>query len=72
MSKCPFWSTTKSKVECYSECPMNRMDLKEDNCPFKEYLSESKIKFKDIVSEDFAYSQDKVFELEFAEETSNF
>lgn len=63
MSKCPFWSTAKSKVECYSDCPMNVVALnEEENCPFKEYLSVSKIKFKDIVREDFAYAQDKIFE----------
>ena len=22
MSKCPFWSTTREKVECYRECPI--------------------------------------------------
>lgn len=50
MSKCPFWSTGKDRVECNTECPMNTLAL-EDNCPFKEYVSDSKLKFKDIVKE---------------------
>lgn len=47
VSKCPFWSTEKIKAECYNECPMNNFFASEDNCPFKEYLSNN-IKFKGI------------------------
>ena len=27
MSKCPFWSTGKDRVECNIECPMNTLNL---------------------------------------------
>ena len=57
MSKCPFWSTVKDRVECNTECPMNTLSL-EDNCPFKEYVSDSKLKFKDIVKEEYDYSEE--------------
>ncbi|MBE6049201.1 MAG: hypothetical protein E7214_00690 [Clostridium sp.] len=47
MNKCPFWSTGKLKTECYEECPMNNFFAINDNCPFKEYLSNG-IKIKGI------------------------
>lgn len=47
MNKCPFWSNEKVKTECYEECPMNNFFAINDNCPFKEYLSNG-IKFKGI------------------------
>ena len=71
MSKCPFWSTGKKKVECYNECPMYAVK-DEEECPFKEHLSSNKIDFKDIVEGNFAYSQGNDFDLEYVEETSNF
>lgn len=54
MSKCPFWSTVNEKVECYKECPMETFFSIEDNCPFKEYLSGSKISFKGIEELDYS------------------
>lgn len=64
MSKCPFWSTANEKVHCYSECPMNPVISLEEVCPFQECATVNKINFKDIVDENFAYSQDNVFEFE--------
>lgn len=66
MSKCPFWSTGKEKIECYESCPMNTFFAIEDNCPFKEYLSNSKIAFKDI--EDYDYSLDDEMKIDFISE----
>lgn len=64
MSKCPFWSTASEKISCYSECPMSPSITLEEVCPFKEYASVNKINFKDIVDDNFAYSQENVFEFE--------
>lgn len=58
MSKCPFWSNKREKVGCYNECPMNPVNNNEDTCPFTEHLSLNKAMFKDIIDDDFAYSQD--------------
>ena len=57
MSKCPFWSTGKDRIECNTECPMNTLAL-EENCPFREYVSDSKLKYKDIVKEEYDYSEE--------------
>lgn len=76
MSKCPFWSTGKEKIECYDECPMNTIVLEEESCPFREYLSDAKMKFKDIVGDDFAYSsedyEDSIIGFNFKKESSNY
>lgn len=60
MSKCPFWSTTREKVSCYNECPMNKSIQEDEICPFKEHLT-TKLIYKDIINEDYAYSQDEYF-----------
>lgn len=70
MSKCPFWSTTRNKVECYNTCPMYEVPDEESDCAFKANLQLNKINFKDIAEDDIAYSQDKVFKLDFIEEPS--
>lgn len=70
MSKCPFWSTTKKKVECHDTCPMNEVAKEESDCVFKAHLQLNKMSFKDIAENDIAYSQDTVFKLEFIDEPS--
>lgn len=49
MSKCPFWSTNKIKVSCFSECPMHPSAKNFDECPFIEYLSTDSIKIKENI-----------------------
>ena len=58
MSKCPFWSTAKMKVECYKECPMYATSSDDEKCPFKEHLDGQPINLKGIIEEDFAYSKE--------------
>ena len=65
MSKCPFWSTTKMKVECYKECPMNTTSVEDEKCPFKEYLNSEKMNLKGIIEDDFAYSKQNEYDLDF-------
>lgn len=58
MNKCPFWSTSREKIECNNECPMNKLAV-EDQCPFKQYLEEDKFMFKGIIDEDIDYSREE-------------
>lgn len=62
MSKCPFWSTGIEKVECYKGCPMDRFFSIEENCPFKEHLSNSKISIKGIEEYDYRFNEDRGFD----------
>lgn len=59
MSKCPFWSSAKEKVNCYKGCPMQPSNEVDDECVFKEHLVESKLIFKDIAYDDFEYNNYK-------------
>ncbi|MBB6622781.1 hypothetical protein [Clostridium gasigenes] len=72
MSKCPFWSTKKERVNCYDECPMNGMVSQKEACPFKKVLDETKIAYKDIENENFAYSQEKHGEYDFFKKMSSY
>ena len=49
MSKCPFWSTDKVRIDCYSECPMHPSSKSSDVCPFKEYLESDSIRIKENI-----------------------
>lgn len=62
MSKCPFWSNRREKVSCSNECPMSPALNNNEICPFIEHLAEEKVVFKDILDEDFAYSQNTKLE----------
>lgn len=63
MSKCPFWSSKKEKVNCYNECPMYPLSKDDEVCPFMEHLNENKIAYNDI--DDFAYLQENFYDLSF-------
>ena len=58
MSKCPFWSTRKERVNSYSECPMNPLNNKEEVCPFTENLVTTKISYKEIVQDDYSLEEE--------------
>lgn len=59
MSKCPFWSTTKEKVECYNECPILISELyggqNGDKCIFHECTESNNMDFKEIIREDYSF-----------------
>ena len=58
MSKCPFWSTNKDKVNCYSDCPMHTIVNESDVCIFKEVLPVgTKLSLADNLNDDLFYSQ---------------
>lgn len=64
MGKCPFWSTTSDKIACNSECPMNSTQTVEDVCVFKEVSIQNKFNFKDIIEDEFVFSDAKVLKLD--------
>ncbi|MGL5352641.1 MAG: hypothetical protein ACRDA5_04870 [Clostridium sp.] len=72
MSKCPFWSIKKESFGCYDECPMHSKSKKDECCPFKEVLNETKISYKDIVNEKFSYSQEKKGEYDFLKKAHSY
>lgn len=59
MSKCPFWSTNKERVECYRDCPISVWDSSEgkegEHCIFNECTESSNINFREIVKEDYSF-----------------
>ncbi|NLK94991.1 MAG: hypothetical protein GX275_07350 [Clostridiales bacterium] len=72
MSKCPFWSTSSKKIVCNNECPMHNSIMEETDCIFKEFLSLESITFKDIIDEDFTYSQDKLLNFDYIKDSSSY
>ena len=58
MSKCPFWSNSRERVECNTECPMHTISDEDKKCPFKEYISNTEFKYKDIIKGEYDYSDD--------------
>ena len=70
MSKCPFWSTNRKRVECYDICPMYEASVDNINCMFKANSQSNQLVFKDIIDNDVSYSQDKAFKLDFIDESS--
>lgn len=59
MSKCPFWSTTKERVECNNECPMQSIKVEDSDCVFKEYATTTKFNYKDIVEDAYEDAMEK-------------
>ena len=61
MSKCPFWSSKRIKVECNSECPMlNASDSDsdtDDKCIFCECLSDNDINIdlQGLIKEEYSF-----------------
>jgi hypothetical protein len=59
MSRCPFWSTAREKVECYNECPMLKSELSkgqdDKQCIFHECSESSSIDFREIIKEDYSF-----------------
>lgn len=58
MSKCPFWSNKRERVNCYSECPMSPSNNNDELCPFTEHLVAEKINYKELSQDDYDYSND--------------
>lgn len=65
MSKCPFWSTKKEKVECNSECPMmnsnSSMDS-EERCIFCECSFDNHIDIKGIMKNEYDFMDISIYE----------
>lgn len=64
MRKCPFWSTSTDRVNCYNTCPMYLESGGISECPFMELLpSNNKVRFLENINEDMFYSQDRSLNL---------
>lgn len=72
MSKCPFWSIKKESVSCYSECPMKPTYSDGESCIFKEVLDEPKVVYKEIMNENFEYSEEKRGEYDFLKKIGSY
>lgn len=68
MSKCPFWSTASTKINCYSECPLLEASYGEEGCVFKEHISIDKIDFKDIIDYDYELKRNISYDMDFMSE----
>lgn len=66
MGRCPFWSTTKEKFECYEECPMTMGDIRQGEeaelCIFNECSLSSRINFKDIVKDAYSFLNISIYD----------
>jgi hypothetical protein len=66
MSRCPFWSTTREKVECYRECPIFAGESSEgkygEQCIFHECTESSSVSFIDIIKEDYSFLNLSMYE----------
>ncbi|BCZ47621.1 hypothetical protein psyc5s11_36880 [Clostridium gelidum] len=66
MSRCPFWSTVREKVQCYEECPMLIVESSEgkngEHCIFQQCTDASSINFSDIIKEDYSFLNLSMYE----------
>lgn len=72
MSKCPFWSMKKESVHCYDECPMKSEASDGESCLFKEVSDEPKVVYKEIISENFEYAEEKNGEYDFLKKMGSY
>ncbi|MEW8956333.1 MAG: hypothetical protein AB2369_07350 [Clostridium sp.] len=52
ISQCPFLSTSKESITCFNSCPFRKDN---EECPFKVFISEESLKFKDSLELDIDY-----------------
>ena len=75
MSRCPFWSTVREKVECYRECPILIGESSEgqdgEKCMFHDCTESASVNFRDVIKEDYnflnlsMYEDDKIIDINF-------
>lgn len=68
MSRCPFWSTARERVECYRECPILIGESSEgqegERCVFHECAESSSVNFRDVIKEDYSFLNLAMYEEE--------
>ncbi|WP_459480848.1 hypothetical protein [Clostridium saccharoperbutylacetonicum] len=68
MSKCPFWSNSREKIECYSECPIFGSELTQgegsEKCIFHDCSDVSDISFKESMKEEYNFLNVSMYESE--------
>lgn len=66
MSRCPFWSTKREKVECYRECPILMGESSEwqddERCIFNGCTESSSLNFRDIIKDDYSFLNLSMYE----------
>lgn len=63
MSRCPFWSTARERVECYNECPILTNEGQDgEQCIFHGCSEPSNINLKDIVKEDYNFLSFSIYD----------
>ena len=72
MSKCPFWSSSNERVNCYNECPMHNITNESESCPFKEHLNSSKASMVNSLNEELFYSQERYLNYEEEDKVINY
>lgn len=58
MSRCPFWSTERENIECYSECPIKNESFRgneDEHCIFHECSESIGVNFREIIKEDYDF-----------------
>ncbi|MFW2488166.1 hypothetical protein [Clostridium chromiireducens] len=68
MSRCPFWSTARERVECYKECPIITSEAFEgkdvSQCIFNECTESNSLNFKEIIKEDYGFLNLSIYDEE--------
>jgi hypothetical protein len=68
MSRCPFWSTPREKVECYSECPILTNELSErqdsEHCIFHICSESGTVNFRNNIKEDYGFLNLSIYDEE--------
>ena len=66
MSRCPFWSTAREKVECYRECPILMGESSGgqagEQCIFHQCTESSSINLREIIKEDYSFLNLSMYE----------
>lgn len=53
MNQCPFWSTTKEKIECFKDCVFYMEEERtQEVCPFKLYENKHSFRIKELLEYD--------------------
>lgn len=68
MSRCPFWSTEREKVECYKECPMLSWETigeqDGEQCIFNGCSESSDKDFRSIMKDDYSFMNSYIYDEE--------
>ena len=68
MSRCPFWSTKRERIECYSECPIRGTESLQgevnEKCIFHECSEEGDIILRNGIKEEYSFLKLSIYDEE--------